>query len=258
MRTLCRKFGVPRWTHSYEEILSDRSIDAVIIALPHPLHVKFGLMALAAGKHVHLQKPLSTSLEEAEAFVNAAEASDRTVLCLPDVGRPHLRAARKLIAAGAIGQVSSGHARFSHGGPEVYYATIQGLLEEEAEEELWFFDAARADVGALFDMGVYAIAHLVGLMGSVRSVTCRVRDDLQADSTRRYCGHVAGFRDGSDRNSRDRLVRRCADLRIFRAWDHRKAGQPAVDERALAQSADVVAGRRCSTDVRADRLGRGP
>src|SRR5690606_34523936 len=36
-----------------------------------------------------------------------------------------------------------------------------------------FFDVQRADVGALFDMGVYAIAHLVAILGSVRSVTCR-------------------------------------------------------------------------------------
>lgn len=177
LETLCRKFDVPRWTQSYEEILADPAIDAVIVSLPHPWHVKYGLMALDAGKHVHMQKPLSTSLEEAEQFVEAAEQSDRTVLCLPDVGRPHVRRARRMIDAGQLGRVSSAHARFSHGGPEVYYATIQAILEEEQSpgeaEDLWFFDATRADVGALFDMGVYAIAHLVAMLGSVTAVTCR-------------------------------------------------------------------------------------
>jgi predicted dehydrogenase len=174
LKTLSRKFGVPRWTHSYEEVIADPDIDAVIIALPHPLHVKYGLLALEAGKHVHMQKPLSTSLEEAEQFVQAAESGDCTVLALPFVARPHIHAARKLIAEGRIGQVSSAHARFSHGGPEVYYATIQQILEEEAEDELWFFDAQKADVGALFDMGVYAIATLVTILGSVTRVTCRM------------------------------------------------------------------------------------
>lgn len=173
LETLCRKFNVPRWTHSYEEVLADPAIDGVIIALPHPLHVKYGLMALAAGKHVHIQKPLSTSLDEAEQFVLAAEKSDRTVLALPYVARPHVLAARKLIAEGKLGQISSAHSRFSHGGPEVYYATIQNILEEEPDDNLWFFDADKADVGALFDMGVYAIAHLVTLVGSVKSVMCR-------------------------------------------------------------------------------------
>src|SRR5690606_13118649 len=112
-------------------------------------------------------KPLSTSLEEAEQFVAAAEQSDRTVLALPFVARPHALAARQIINDGRLGTISGGHARFSHGGPEVYYATIQQILEEEPEEDLWFFDARKADVGALFDMGVYAIAHLVTLLGSV-------------------------------------------------------------------------------------------
>jgi predicted dehydrogenase len=171
---LCRMFGVPRWTTSYDAVLSDPGIDAVVIALPHPLHVQYGLAALAVGKHVHMQKPLSTSLPEAEAFVQAAESSDRTVLCLPFVACPHVLAARELVERGELGTVSSGHARFSHGGPEVYYATIQTILDEQPDDNLWFFDAARADVGALFDMGVYAIAHLVAVLGSVTSVTCRV------------------------------------------------------------------------------------
>jgi predicted dehydrogenase len=174
LETLCRKFGVPRWTNSYEDVIDDPQIDGVIIALPHPLHVKYGLLALQAGKHLHMQKPLSTSLEEAEQFVEAAENTDRTVLALPFVARPHVLATREMINKGTLGTISGGHARFSHGGPEVYYATIQEILEEETEDDLWFFDAQKADVGALFDMGVYAIAHLVTLLGSVAGVTCRM------------------------------------------------------------------------------------
>jgi predicted dehydrogenase len=174
LKTLCEKFNVPRRTQSYEEVIADPEIDGVIIALPHPLHVRYGLMALDAGKHVHMQKPLSTSLEEADAFVSAVERSDRTVLALPFVARPHVLAARELVESGRLGTVSSAHARFSHGGPEVYYATIQAILHEEPEDALWFFDADQADVGALFDMGVYSIAHLVAVLGSVTAVTCRM------------------------------------------------------------------------------------
>ncbi|MFV0446712.1 MAG: Gfo/Idh/MocA family protein [Planctomycetaceae bacterium] len=174
LKLLCQKFDVPRWTQSYDEVIRDPAIDGVVIALPHPLHVRYGLAALSAGKHVLMQKPLSTSLDEASAFVQAAERSDRTVLCLPYVARPHVLAAREMIAAGRLGKVASAHARFSHGGPDVYYATVQQLLEEEPDDQLWFFDARQADVGALFDMGVYAIAHLVALLGTVRSVTCRL------------------------------------------------------------------------------------
>lgn len=174
LELLGRKFGVPRWTQSYDDVIGDPDVDAVVIALPHPLHVRYGLAALSAGKHVHMQKPLSTSLDDARAFVQAAEAGDRTVLCLPFVARPHVLAARELVGSGQLGLVASAHARFSHGGPEVYYATVQQILEEQPEDDLWFFDAAKADVGALFDMGVYAIAHLTAVLGSVRAVTCRI------------------------------------------------------------------------------------
>lgn len=172
LETLCRKFDVPRWTHSYDEVVADPAIDAVIICLPHPLHVRYGLAALAAGKHVHIQKPLSTSLAEASDFVKAVETGDRTVLALPFVARPHVLEARDWVQSGKLGRVASAHARFSHGGPEVYYATIQTILNEPPVKELWFFDSQQADVGALFDMGVYSIAHLCAVLGSVTEVSC--------------------------------------------------------------------------------------
>ena len=173
LKRLCEMYNVRRWTNSYEEVIADPEIDGVIIALPHPLHVKYGLLALEAGKHVHIQKPLSTSLDEAEQFVRAVEASDRTVFALPYVSKPHVLAARDYVKSGKLGTVSSATSRFSHGGPEVYYATIQEILGEEPTDDLWFFDAQKADVGALFDMGVYSIAHLVAVLGSVVAVTCR-------------------------------------------------------------------------------------
>lgn len=173
LETLCRKFNVPRSTHNFDDVVNDPAIDAVIIALPHPLHVEWGLKALAAGKHVYMQKPLSTSLDEAERFVQAVEAGNRTVLALPYVSMPSLLAAREMAAAGKLGTVSAARCRFSHGGPEVYYAGIQQIFEEDPADALWFFDATQADVGALFDMGVYAIAILVTVCGSVKAVTGR-------------------------------------------------------------------------------------
>ncbi|MCH8828277.1 MAG: Gfo/Idh/MocA family oxidoreductase, partial [Planctomycetes bacterium] len=105
-------------------------LDAGIVSLPHPLHVEWGLRVLAAGKHLFMQKPLSTSLDEADRFVQAAEETDRTVFALPYVSTPRVLEARRMIAGGELGTVSSAHARHSHGGPEVYYAGIQQSLEE--------------------------------------------------------------------------------------------------------------------------------
>lgn len=165
------RFDISRSTLRYEDVIADDQVDAVIVATPHPHHVRWGIEALEAGKHVLMQKPLCADLAEADAFVAAADAHPNcTVLCLPhfpDV----FHALRQQIAADAVGALSGGHARTSHGGPEIYYREITQLFGEPDPHDLWFFDARQAAVGALFDMGVYAVAHLVAMMGTIRRVT---------------------------------------------------------------------------------------
>src|SRR5690625_5175350 len=169
LRLLCDSFDVPGFTTDFDAVLSDPRIDAVCIATPHPIHVEWGVKALAAGKHVLMQKPLSGNLEEAEKIVRAVEANDPVFLCLPHFS-PVIWSIRKLIEEGRIGKVSSARARTSHGGPEVYYREILSIFKEPPLDDLWFFDSKRAGVGALFDMGVYAVSQLVALLGSVKKV----------------------------------------------------------------------------------------
>jgi predicted dehydrogenase len=168
LRILAERFDVPFWSHDHQDILDDPEIDAVVVALPHPLHVPVGLEVLAAGKHLLMQKPLCGDMEEADRFVAAADASAQTVLCLPHFG-PAVYAIRQQIAAGAVGTVSGAHGRSSHGGPEVYYAEVRDAFEEPAGD-LWFFDAGQASVGALFDMGVYATSQVIATCGDVSRV----------------------------------------------------------------------------------------
>ena len=172
--TLAARYDVPLSTTDYDEVINSPDVNAVIVALPHPLHVEWGLKALDRGLHVLMQKPLSTSLDDADRFVEAAAASNCTVLALPYNNSPPVLAARRLVQQQALGTVSSARARHSHGGPEVYYAGIQQIFGEQPADDLWFFDAAKADAGALFDMGVYSIGRLVSLMGSVTAVTARL------------------------------------------------------------------------------------
>jgi len=168
LRALGERFDVPRWTTNPADLLADASLDAIIVALPHPLHVEAGIAALKEGKHLMMQKPLCADMNEANAFVEAADRSDRTVLCLPHFS-PEIYKAREMTQDGTLGKPSGAHCRTSHGGPEVYYAEVRDGFGE-TDQDLWFFDAARASVGALFDMGVYAVASLVATLGSVVSV----------------------------------------------------------------------------------------
>ncbi|GIX07266.1 MAG: dehydrogenase [Candidatus Poribacteria bacterium] len=169
---LCQRFHIPHYTHNYEDVIADDSIDAVIVATPHPLHVPWGLKAIEAGKHVLMQKPLTGDMEEANQFVAACEKTDRTVLCMPHFSNA-IYTLRKLCREGAIGKVSGARFRTSHGGPEIYYAEIRDIFGEK-DDDLWFFDAKRASVGALFDMGVYAVSNFVGMLGTAKRVMAMV------------------------------------------------------------------------------------
>ncbi len=170
LRTLCEKFGVRGYTSNYEDVIADSRVDAVCIATPHKHHVEWGIRALEAGKHVFMQKPLCADMAEADRFVEVVERTDRTVLCLPHFS-PVVWSVRRLIEEGVLGRISGARARTSHGGPEVYYREVSAIFGEEASDNLWFFDAKDAGVGALFDMGVYAVAQLVALLGAAKRVT---------------------------------------------------------------------------------------
>ncbi len=170
LERLAQDYDVKHLVSDYRDMLADDSVDAVVIALPHPLHVSAGLDALAAGKHVMMQKPLCGDIDEANAFAAEVESTDVTVYALPHYGA-EIEAVRRSIRSGEIGKLSGAYCRVSHGGPEVYYAEIRDYFGEQADDgDLWFFRSGEASVGALFDMGVYAVGVLVAVMGSVTSV----------------------------------------------------------------------------------------
>jgi predicted dehydrogenase len=175
LELLAERFDVPRWYTDWDALLGDPGVDAVVIGLPHPLHVRAAIKVLEAGKHLLMTKPLCTSMAEAHELVRACEAHpDLTVYIRPDVPE-ELYAMRASIAAGDIGIPSSAYSRYGHGGPELYYAEVARFFgEPEPEDDLWFFDKARAEVGVLFDLGVYAVTRLCAVLGPASRVRARL------------------------------------------------------------------------------------
>lgn len=92
------------WTNDIDSILRNDSIDAIDISLPTPEHRRSVEAALAAGKHVLLEKPLSISMDDASAIVAAADASDRIVM-IAHVLRfwPEYVALKHIIDSGELG-----------------------------------------------------------------------------------------------------------------------------------------------------------
>ena len=130
---------------------------------------------------------------------------------------------RRLISAGKIGVVSGALARHSHGGPEVYYAEVTDTFEEpRAENDFWFFDADTAGGGALIDMGVYAIATLVALLGKVTAVTARMTTVNKPTAMEDTATLIYGLRGRRLGHGRNRLVRSRKIIIPARSWHNRK------------------------------------
>ena len=97
----------PAVTGDHKEILSRADVDAVVIATPDHWHLKMTQEALAAGKHVYIEKPMTHSWEEGEAFIAAAEKSGKVL----QVGSQYLsmgcaQKAAELIKSGRLGQIT--------------------------------------------------------------------------------------------------------------------------------------------------------
>jgi predicted dehydrogenase len=135
--------GIPRAHGGYEALLADDKVDAVYISLPNRLHHEWTLKALAAGKHVLVEKPYSRRAAEAEEAWDAAAAAG-LVLMEAFMYRHHPQAAkaRALVADGAIGRLRAIRATFSF------------RLDDHSNIRM----LADLDGGALMDVGCYCVS----------------------------------------------------------------------------------------------------
>ncbi|WP_149140788.1 Gfo/Idh/MocA family protein [Gemmobacter caeruleus] len=100
---------------SYEALLADPAVDAVYIPLPNTLHLDWSLKAIAAGKHVLTEKPMTMQAAEFDALIAARDASGRLVAeAYMIVHHPQWQKARALIAEGAIGRLEHVDTAFSY------------------------------------------------------------------------------------------------------------------------------------------------
>lgn len=144
---------------SLNEALSDERIEGVDIRLPHRAHFDAALASIRSGRHVLVEKPMATTVSQAEQLVAEASAADVT-LCVAEnyaVLEPVL-VARRLIEDGAIG-IPLGvrtHRVFELGGVWI--------------RDGWRLDANRAGGGVLMDQGTHQFNLISQLGGELTHV----------------------------------------------------------------------------------------
>lgn len=173
-RFTAEKFGATGWTADYKEVLNRDDVDAVIVATYHPTHARIACDVLDAGKHVLIQKPMATRMEDADRLVETAARANGKTYCLPFLYTPEYEMAVAMIRSGDLGKIVQLRARTAHSGPEAYYASTQRIFGETAET-CPFFLKNLSEQGSLFDMGVYSVAALTGLAGSAIRITGSVK-----------------------------------------------------------------------------------
>jgi predicted dehydrogenase len=103
---LAEAWEVPQWTVDYRDLLDAAHLDAVILCLPHDLHVAVAVEALEAGLHVLVEKPLATSLAEADAMINTADRAGKQLMVAETVRfDPTYRRIAEIIRAGELGDL---------------------------------------------------------------------------------------------------------------------------------------------------------
>jgi predicted dehydrogenase len=148
---LCRRYGGTGIYREYAAAMEDPRIDAVVIAVPPRFHLDLTLKALAAGKHVVVEKPAFPAMEDYEAALAARNRANRVVLVGEnDHYKPLAVCLRRLLAAGAIGDMVFGH--------------FSSIVKRLKRADDWRNDETMAGGDAFFEEGIHWL-HLAGSLG---------------------------------------------------------------------------------------------
>lgn len=155
---VARAYGGKSYS-SYAALLGDPEIEALLLPTPHFLHREQAEQAIAAGKHVFIEKPIATSIPDAEAIRDAARKAKR-VVAVGHQGRRTgaARKARALINAGAIGRV-------------VHLVAVQGFPSAFGwRDDHWRRNSALLPGGPLDELGVHYFELMRYLAGPITHV----------------------------------------------------------------------------------------
>jgi predicted dehydrogenase len=164
------RFGIVHAFTSYEELLERGEVDAVTIASPIGLHYQQGKQALEAGKHIHFNKTMTTTVDEAADLIDTATRKGVKIVASPgEMLRPHNQHIRRLIQQGELGTLAWAACGAAFGTYHENERVRQGDDVLSNIDPSWYY--RKPGGGPLYDMTVYALHGLTGILGPARRVT---------------------------------------------------------------------------------------
>jgi predicted dehydrogenase len=164
------QYGVEAWYERYEDLLADPHVDAVTLCSPIGLHSEQGMLAVEAGKHVHVNKTMTTTVGEADQLMARAREAGVCLIASPGMMlHPHNRRIRRLILEGALGKLvwATAGAAISDYHLKEEFRTGDGVLTNV--DPSWYF--RRPGGGPQYDVTVYSLHNLTGILGPAHRVT---------------------------------------------------------------------------------------
>ncbi|HYN89297.1 MAG TPA: Gfo/Idh/MocA family oxidoreductase [Ardenticatenaceae bacterium] len=162
------KFGVPQAYADVGEMLARADVELVIVTTPIPYHYSIALQALTAGRHVYVQKTMTTTLAEARHLIETARQRGLTLAAAPgQMLSPAFQKMREFVQAGELGKVYWAIGATSGFGHE-NESTRQGTDVLSNVDPTWYY---RPGGGPVADVAVYMLHSLTGVLGPARRVT---------------------------------------------------------------------------------------
>jgi predicted dehydrogenase len=156
-QSFAAQHGIGRAYGSYDQFVNDPDVDVVYIAAPQSEHLALGLLAIAAGKHVLIEKPLATTAAEARILVEAARNAGVLLMeAMWSRYQPQAAVIRTLVADGVLGDIRGVTA--DHG----------QAIPADPQHRLYRRDLGG---GALLDLGIYPIQLDSMVLGAPTSIT---------------------------------------------------------------------------------------
>lgn len=160
LKHICEEHHMKRYSISYEELIKDQDVDTVYIALPNHLHYSYAKEALENHKHVILEKPMTSHIEEAEELKELAIKNHLFLWeAITNQYLPNYHKIKSLLKdLGHIKIVECNYSQYS----SRYNAFKEGNI-------LPAFDYTKSG-GALMDLNIYNIHFVVGLFGEPKDI----------------------------------------------------------------------------------------
>ena len=165
------KYGVPNAFATLEELLSAGVVDAVSLCSPIGVHYEQGMLAVEHGVHVHFNKSMTTTVDEAGRLIDAARAKGVKLVSSPgEMLRPRHQKIKQLIQEGALGRLTWAVTGSAFGTYHEDEAAVRSGDDPLTNiNPAWYF--RKPGGGPLYDMTVYGLHAMTGILGPAKRVT---------------------------------------------------------------------------------------